>query len=74
MKWTSVKDRLPENSNEVLVFAPNCDIIGSILIGKYFNEDNAEDSAWTVYDFEESTFFELVTHWMPLPEPPTGEK
>jgi len=66
-EWIDIKDRLPENHNEeVLVYAPNCNIIGPVLIGRYFDDTNA----WTVYDFGESVMDELVLAWMPLPRPP----
>lgn len=66
MKWIPVKDKKPKSSKEVLVVAPNCSVIGSILIGNYF----ADDDSWTVNDFNESKLNELVTHWMPLPSMP----
>lgn len=65
-KWISVKDALPEDSKEALVFAPACNIIGKMLIGCYYHESDT----WTVYDFRDSKLNEAVTHWMPLPEPP----
>ena len=70
MKWIRVKDKVPKNEDEVLVYAPNCDVIGSVLVGCYFEEDNESKEAWTVYDFGESRLSEKVTHWMPLPETP----
>jgi hypothetical protein len=66
MKWIKVKNRKPENSDTVLVFAPNCNIIGHVLIGCYF----VDSDDWTVYDFNDSKLDELVTHWMPLPDKP----
>lgn len=70
MKWINVKKRLPKNHNEVLVFAPNCDIIGNVLVGKYFAPEKDFKESWTVYDFGESALDEKVTHWMPLPNEP----
>jgi len=68
MEWIDVNKKLPKSSNEeVLVYAPNCDIIGQILIGRYFDDTNT----WTVYDFEEANLEGLVLAWMPLPEPPS---
>lgn len=70
MKWISVNKRKPANQDEVLVHAPNCTIIGPILIGKYFPPETNYPESWTVYDFAESKLDELVTHWMPLPKKP----
>ncbi len=69
-KWISVEERKPINSNEVLVFAPDSHIIGSQLVGRYFDDDDS----WTVYDFEEAKHHERVTYWQPLLEPPKGAK
>lgn len=71
-KWISTEKskRRPKPEEHVLVFAPDCDIIGSRLIGQYFAPNNGYPEAWTVYDFAESKLSERVTHWQPLPEPP----
>lgn len=68
--WIRIKDKLPEPRTLVLVYAPNCHVIGSILIGQYFEEENHYAASWTVYDFGPSNLGEKVTHWMPLPEEP----
>ncbi|MEL6661051.1 MAG: DUF551 domain-containing protein [Bacteroidota bacterium] len=64
-KWISVNDKLPENSKQVLVHAPNCSVIGPVLIGEYYNDDGS----WTVNDFADSKMDELVTHWQPIELP-----
>ena len=53
--WISVEDRLPENDGTVLV-ASTC---GNVFTGWW-------DEHWRVIE----TFSE-VTHWMPLPKPPS---
>ena len=68
--WISVKDETPEEQIEVLVYAPDCNIIGNVLVGTYFTGSDTDDESWTVYDFAESKLYEKVTHWMPLPEKP----
>lgn len=64
-KWISVKDSLPIDDEDVLVY--NCE--DGISTG-YFNKQ--EFRGW-------STHYEWVpymspTHWMPLPEPPKIEE
>lgn len=70
MEWISVNKRKPKNQNEVIVYAPNCNIIGSVLIGKYFSSSKGHKASWTVYDFGDSKLDELVTHWMPMIKSP----
>ena len=71
-KWISVKDRLPDYMGEVLV----------IVSGKP-HENITLDGAYEIaeYDPVEGWILEMwpewgsavVTHWMPLPEPPEEE-
>lgn len=69
--WISVEEALPENSDEVLCYAPYIkDIIGHVLIGKYFHRERGHSESWTVYDFEEARMDIKVTHWQKLPQPP----
>jgi hypothetical protein len=58
-RWISVKDSLPKNYIEVLVYDTDC----GIVIGWYDKE---------IGDFvaEFISPLDAVTHWMPLPEPP----
>ena len=63
MNWISVKDRLPENTDEVLVCFIGWDDLQfqSVMYlenGDWYNEHG--DPCYT------------VTHWMPLPEPPNN--
>lgn len=55
MEWISVKDRLPDNNERVLVH----------VVGKPFNidADRFVNSRWVRWNG-------CVAHWMPLPEPP----
>lgn len=68
-KWIPVEERLPEDSDPVRVYAPECNIIGQDLVGCYFNGTKT----WTVYDFFDSKLNERVTHWQ-LPSPPNHGK
>ena len=60
-EWTNVYDDLPEHEGDVLVV---CQGFGSreqvILIDRHLGDG----TGWDLYDVQ-------VTHWMPLPEPPS---
>jgi hypothetical protein len=64
MEWISVNDRLPEKSGDYLV-----------------TDSMAKMVAYFSYEHKEWDFFGLdfwkdadITHWMPLPPPPTVTK
>jgi hypothetical protein len=60
MEWISVKDKLPENASDVLVTDGDAQMVA--FYGKL-------KKLWIFHvDF---WHHEDVTHWMPLPEPPT---
>ena len=62
MNWISVKERLPEDEERVLIFAD-----GEIHLMTY-------NSYWHDFTSIEDCFEETkVTHWMSLPEPPKEE-
>lgn len=54
-KWISVEDRLPEQGEEAICIAAD----GDMMIGKY-----------TEWGWMFPCYFEELTHWMPIPEPP----
>ena len=60
VNWISVKDRLPEEKVKVLV------VLGSNIRGKRICIDQRISGNWRGLGC-------LVTHWMPLPEPPERE-
>jgi len=62
MKWISVKDRLPENEDVVLIYAGDEYQDVAMFSNSDFYEFDWEHDGWE----HESE----VTHWMPLPVPP----
>ena len=59
-EWISVKDRLPEKDEIVIICTDENFIYAGELVGDTWFLDN---DSWTA----------TVTHWMPLPQPPKGE-
>ena len=57
-EWISVNDRLPEQGEEAICIAAD----GDMMIGKY-----------TEWGWMFPCYFEDLTHWMPMPQPPKGE-
>ena len=62
-QWISVKDRLPENYIDVIVF----DAISRVM----FPAAIGSSGEWEIPGFRADAF--NFTHWMPLPKPPKGE-
>jgi len=60
MKWINVNDRLPET--EGLYFVVCNDIIDKVI--KTLNYNKSEQN-WGIFGRTD------ITHWQPLPEPPT---
>lgn len=76
--WVSVKDRLPEVDNPVIVYARGKnDSIYKIVIASMTNKNVFDTRLETEpYWREPWQFFDTmyeITHWMPLPEPPKEE-
>lgn len=70
-EWISVKDRLPEKSQEVIVFCrtPGLnDFVNTVYYSAKFQEFNWCDFMGDPPKSEKG--YRDVTHWMPLPEPP----
>ena len=69
MKWISVKDRLPDKKDGVLIYADGVITCATISI-------KADGSLWPRghgfggYEWEYDFEYEDVTHWMELPEAP----
>lgn len=62
--WISVKDRLPEDCDKVLIYYG-----GNYLIGTFMNEDKGFDCGYDCF-----LLLNEVTHWQELPEPPKEDK
>ena len=59
-RWVSVKDKLPESGKCVMIYSEN----GGVAEGSYSgSKGRFEQWRW-------NTGLLIVTHWMPLPEPP----
>lgn len=78
-EWISVKDKMPENYNDVLIW-PRPDFGVEQFVG-HFNPcakgsayGNTGMPGWFAAEHEHNSGVHLVkvavTHWMPLPEPP----
>jgi hypothetical protein len=71
--WISVEERLPDNCRAVLVAVEGLTIGGApeMVIGSY------SGGFWMIADADGTHYLTkymryVVTHWMPLPEPPRG--
>ena len=65
--WISVKDRLPDYFTSVLVWCPGNKCI-------YAAYRNARQEWYTFDDtIAGHVVVNMVTHWMPMPNPPKGE-
>lgn len=66
-EWISVEDEMPEQGQKVLVFRPHAH-------EKPYKDPNYKICTYAGEDiFINSHFEHEITHWMPLPEPPTKE-
>jgi len=67
MEWIRVKDKLPENNEECLVafdLSPEYFILGKCYHLCIYQEEK-------FHTWELSKIVPNVTHWMPLPKPPS---
>ena len=68
MEWISVNDRLPENVEDVLIVYDK-----SVYVGVWW-PDSAVIFANQPGMYDDTIPKNEVTHWMPLPPPPTVTK
>ena len=62
--WVSVKDRLPDDGSEVLVYYPNCKNGPTIMTDMQIGDGFVCDGRYG------DGYFGKATHWMPLPKAP----
>lgn len=62
--WISVDERLPEDRQEVLIFVAD-GFFGAYMTVSYYN-GNGHIKSWNNIYLNET-----VTHWQPLPSPPS---
>jgi len=76
-EWISVKDRLPEIGEEVLCYCPHKIEAGRnpvTALVRLIPYEGAREYYWDNYYGGNNTHvMKAVTHWQPLPPPPTGE-
>lgn len=69
MDWISVKDRMPEKDEGVLVYGKADKCCGScVMLGEARYSHEREQFSYGEWDCVCE-----ATHWMPLPEPPKEE-
>ena len=68
-KWISVKDRLPKPFSDVLIVLHGRILDSTVDIAWFDNNGYELRNGQTFYKNED-----IITHWMPLPEPPKEEE
>ena len=68
-KWISVEDRLPDDGEYIVHYASG-DIVVAAFSQDQMKAHNNINYGWICGE-EGITYEDEVTHWMPLPEPPT---
>ena len=63
-EWIPVTERLPKIHTNVLVYRPK---MATKIMVSYFGYDRFCDGAMDIWGNK------VITHWMPLPQPPKGE-
>jgi hypothetical protein len=69
-KWIPVSDRLPEEGVDVVVFSPG-NVDGEFHVCSWCVERNGRAEPFSYFSRNDMKCIWDVTHWMPLPEPPT---
>lgn len=73
-EWISVKDRLPEDEDEIVLVIASGKPKHNITLNRAYELANySPEEGWILTEYPEWECA-TVTHWMPLPEPPKGEE
>lgn len=74
-EWISVKDKMPRYNETVLVYRSSMaePILADKYAGYYGEDDDEWYEGWVRYG-KDLKGNDLITHWMPLPEPPKEDK
>ncbi len=64
MEWISIKDKLPKDRQEILIFEDECIYLGNYVNGEFLD---------CVMDEMSGDYYRcpLATHWMETPKHPT---
>jgi len=78
--WISVKDRLPEHGEAILVYSTKSMTGDPIITTCRIDRHSFSPEIWMDgygfggYEWEYDFDWKDITHWMPLPSPPTEER
>lgn len=70
LRWISVKEDLPKESNEVLVFNGNFITIGFYRKDFKIEDDQSVTPLPRKWEYSSVKIDWEITHWMPMPKPP----
>lgn len=65
MQWIAMKDRTPEQEGTYLIYAPSADPDSPLIFVAWWS---LGDKMWHLIP---AHWARAVTHWMPLPAPPS---
>ena len=68
--WISVKDRLPDEWEDTIVYRKS-EMCGDFVSCGYWFKDKNDEMVWSVGDVKGPSVI-APTHWRPLPAPPKG--
>jgi hypothetical protein len=67
-QWISVKDRLPNDGERVLIYVPKTQ--NKYYVATFYTLRDEIKFAMNIYGMSYCWYANDVTHWQPLPEPP----